>query len=63
MILKECHHVISHFVWANGRTLQIGNGKPGPVTNRLLEELQGLQFGFREDPFGWVRSVASQVRT
>ncbi len=35
----------------------IGDGTPGPVTMRLREELIGIQYGHRPDPFGWVRKV------
>ena len=36
----------------------IGDGNPGPVTMRLREELIGIQYGHRPDPFGWVYKVA-----
>jgi branched-chain amino acid aminotransferase len=36
----------------------IGSGEPGPVTMRLREELIGIQYGHRPDPFGWVQKVA-----
>jgi len=35
----------------------IGDGTPGPVTMRLREELIGIQYGHRADPFGWVHKV------
>ena len=35
----------------------IGDGKPGPVTMRLREELIGIQYGHRPDPFGWIHKV------
>ena len=35
----------------------IGDGTPGPVTMRLREELLGLQYGQRPDPFGWIHKV------
>jgi branched-chain amino acid aminotransferase len=35
----------------------IGNGSPGPVTTRLREELIGIQYGHKPDPFGWVHKV------
>jgi branched-chain amino acid aminotransferase len=35
----------------------IGNAEPGPVTLRLREELTGIQYGRRPDPFGWVHPV------
>jgi branched-chain amino acid aminotransferase len=36
----------------------IGDGAPGPVSLRLKEELIGIQYGHRPDPFGWVYKVA-----
>ena len=36
----------------------IGAGDPGPVSLRLKEELIGIQYGHRPDPFGWVYKVA-----
>jgi branched-chain amino acid aminotransferase len=36
----------------------IADGNPGPVTTRLREELIGIQYGHRPDPFGWIYKVA-----
>jgi branched-chain amino acid aminotransferase len=36
----------------------IGDGTPGPVTQRLKAELMGIQYGHKPDPFGWVYKVA-----
>ncbi|PRX95673.1 branched-chain amino acid aminotransferase [Allonocardiopsis opalescens] len=36
---------------------QHGDGTPGPVTLRLREELVGIQYGLRPDPYGWVRAL------
>lgn len=35
----------------------IGNGEPGPVTLRLREELLGIQYGQRPDPYGWLHKI------
>jgi branched-chain amino acid aminotransferase len=35
----------------------IGDGTPGPVTLRLREELMGIQFGHKPDPFGWIHKI------
>jgi branched-chain amino acid aminotransferase len=35
----------------------IGDGTPGPVSTRLREELIGIQYGQRPDPFGWLHKV------
>jgi branched-chain amino acid aminotransferase len=36
----------------------IGSGAPGPISLRLKDELIGIQYGHRPDPFGWVHKVA-----
>jgi len=36
----------------------VGDGTPGPVTMRLREELLGIQYGLRPDPYGWVHKLA-----
>jgi branched-chain amino acid aminotransferase len=36
----------------------IGTGEPGPVTRRLRETLLALQTGRREDPHGWMHTIA-----
>ncbi|MEZ0329303.1 MAG: branched-chain amino acid aminotransferase [Dissulfuribacterales bacterium] len=33
----------------------IGNGGAGPIALRLFDELTGIQYGERPDPFGWVK--------
>ncbi len=35
----------------------IADGEPGPVTMRLREELIGIQYGHRPDPFNWIHKV------
>ena len=35
----------------------IRDGEPGPVATRLYEELTALQYGRREDPYGWTRRI------
>jgi branched-chain amino acid aminotransferase len=36
----------------------VGSGEPGPVTMRLREELVGIQYGDRPDPYGWIHKIA-----
>jgi len=36
----------------------IGDGTPGPVSQRLKSELIGIQYGHKPDPFGWIYKVA-----
>jgi len=47
-------------VKAAGREWQIGDGKPGPVTMRLREELLDIQYGRRADPYGWIHQLGSR---
>jgi branched-chain amino acid aminotransferase len=35
----------------------IGDGTPGPVTTRLRNELVGIQYGTRPDPYGWIHTL------
>jgi branched-chain amino acid aminotransferase len=35
----------------------VADGEPGQVTMRLREELIGLQYGHRADPFNWIHKV------
>ena len=41
-----------------GRNLHVANGGTGPFAERLFEELMGIQYGTRPDPFGWIHEVA-----
>ncbi len=36
-----------------GKTYPVADGKAGAFSARLFQELQGIQRGSREDPFGW----------
>lgn len=36
---------------------QVGNGEAGPVALRLFDELMGIQYGNRPDPFQWIHQV------
>ena len=36
----------------------IGGGKIGEVTQKLYDELTGIQWGKKEDPFGWVYKIS-----
>ncbi|MDL4771737.1 MULTISPECIES: branched-chain amino acid aminotransferase [Thermomonosporaceae] len=40
------------------RAWSIGDGEPGEVSMRLREELIGIQYGSRPDPYGWVHGIA-----
>ncbi|MGE5598957.1 MAG: branched-chain amino acid aminotransferase [Bacteroidota bacterium] len=40
-----------------GRDYQITGDRVGEVSQRLYDELVGIQYGRRPDPFGWVREI------
>lgn len=40
-----------------GKTIEIGGGKIGEITQRVYDTLTGIQTGRIEDPFGWVVEV------
>jgi branched-chain amino acid aminotransferase len=40
-----------------GRDAVINGFEPGPVARRLYDEITGIQFGRRSDPYGWTRVV------
>lgn len=40
-----------------GKDYEIANGKTGPVAKGMFEELMGIQYGTRPDPFNWTRQV------
>lgn len=33
---------------------QVGDGQAGPVARKMYTDLLGIQYGKREDPFGWI---------
>jgi branched-chain amino acid aminotransferase len=35
----------------------VGSGEPGPVTMRMRDELVGIQYGERPDPYGWIHKT------
>lgn len=40
-----------------GGEWRVGSGEPGPITMRLREELVGIQYGTRTDPYGWIHKI------
>ena len=41
-----------------GQDIAINGGEPGPVARRLFDELTGIQYGRRPDPYGWTRTLS-----
>lgn len=44
---------VSHIAFC-GAEHQVGNGQAGPVARRMYADLLGIQYGQKEDPFGWI---------
>ena len=42
----------------DGSEVQVGDGGIGPVAQKLYDTLTGIQYGEREDPFGWVLKLS-----
>lgn len=40
------------------KTYRVGNGNVGQWSQRFYDEITGIQYGEKEDPFGWVHHVA-----
>jgi branched-chain amino acid aminotransferase len=41
-----------------GEDYSVGNGNTGELSKRLYEEIMGIQYGRKEDPFGWLVRIA-----
>ncbi len=41
-----------------GQDIAINGGEPGPVARQLFDELTGIQYGRRPDPYGWTRTLS-----
>ncbi|GHU73972.1 branched-chain-amino-acid aminotransferase 2 [Clostridia bacterium] len=48
--------------FTEGESLKVGNGETGELAKRLYGELTGLQYGDKEDVFGWVVDVNEETR-
>ena len=44
-------------LYYKGQTCTINDGKTGDLAQKLFDELQAIQNGYREDPYGWVVEV------
>jgi branched-chain amino acid aminotransferase len=39
------------------KVIHVGNGKVGPVAQRLFDTIMNIQYGRAEDPMGWIEPV------
>ena len=40
------------------QVITVADGKTGPLAQRLYDEITGIQYGVKKDPFGWVVKIA-----
>jgi branched-chain amino acid aminotransferase len=40
------------------KDLQVADGRTGELSRKLYDEITGIQYGKREDPFGWRLRIA-----
>ena len=40
-----------------GKSYSINNGKMGTLSKRLYDEIVGIQYGYKKDPYGWIERV------
>ncbi len=40
-----------------GDTIEINQGKTGPLAKRLFNEITAIQYGDKEDEFGWIETI------
>ena len=45
-------------IYYRGTEHAIGSGKAGPLTERLYNEILQIQYGMKDDPFGWRMKVS-----
>jgi branched-chain amino acid aminotransferase len=45
-------------IYYKGKEVLINGGKTGPVTEKLYNQILGIQYGMTEDPFGWRMKIA-----
>jgi branched-chain amino acid aminotransferase len=50
---------IRELLFESGRRLMIGDGSVGPVTQKLFDQIQAIQFGTIPDRFGWTSDVTA----
>ncbi len=44
-------------LYYKGRNYEINSGRTGELAQRLFDEITGIQYGERPDPFGWVEEL------
>ncbi len=44
-------------IFHEGKTAVVGSGTTGPVAQRLFDEITAIQYGEKEDIFGWLHRI------
>ncbi|MDR9500930.1 MAG: branched-chain amino acid aminotransferase [Desulfurivibrionaceae bacterium] len=44
-------------LYYKGKECRINNGETGQLSQRLFDDLQAIQHGHKEDPYGWVETI------
>lgn len=40
-----------------GQTIEVKSGRKGSLSQKLLDEITGIQYGEKQDKFGWIRKI------
>lgn len=52
---------IGQLTW-NGKDMIVNNSKTGEISRKLYDTMTGIQYGKKEDPFGWIMKVEEQSK-
>lgn len=44
-------------LYYKGQECKINGGETGALSQRLFDDLQAIQYGYKEDPYGWVETI------
>jgi branched-chain amino acid aminotransferase len=50
---------VSHLAWRDD-VVMVGDGKVGPVAQKFYDAITDIQYGWAEDPFGWIVPVEEE---
>ena len=44
-------------LYYKGHEYKINNGKTGELSQKLFDEIQAIQYGYKPDPYGWIEKI------
>jgi branched-chain amino acid aminotransferase len=47
---------VGHVVY-KGKAVSVGDGRTGPLAQKLYDDITGIQYGTKPDPYGWIEPV------